>query len=231
MGISNFPALLQDSLTATLESLHLGNYEISPTEPLHDLKGHLTNIIEESLTITSGSMHEVITAVKRTVLWKDTIQCSDLRKAVIYNIIKLNDINPNAPSTQLYRSAVEISYLFYTHDSVRTPKTILCLHNRAFLHAHQCTVLFSSPQTVTRRKMFGRYFHSIACHAALMFRIVSLRSLNTEQHERIFQQAKGILRDTTNHHVEHVIPNIIQRLQLEVSSSSIKDQESEIYQL
>ena len=76
--------------------------------------------------------------------------------------------------------------------------------------------------------MFCRYFHSIACHAALKFRIVSLRSLNTEQHERLFQQAKGISRDTTNHHVEHVIPNIIQRLQFEVSSSSIKDQESEI---
>ena len=93
MGISNFPALLQDSPTATLESLHLGNYEISPTEPLHDLKGHLTNIIEESLTITSGSMHKAITAVKRTVLCKDTIRCSDLRKTVILIYIKLNDIN------------------------------------------------------------------------------------------------------------------------------------------
>ena len=114
MGNSNFPALLQDSPRATLASLHRGTYEISPTEPLHDLKGHFGNIIEESLVISSDNTREAIAAVKRTVLCKDTIRCSDLRKALIY--VKLNTINPDASITQLYRTAVEISYLLYTHD-------------------------------------------------------------------------------------------------------------------
>ena len=46
LGISNFPALLQESPEATLQSLNLQCYEVSPTEPLHDLKGH---IIDEAL--------------------------------------------------------------------------------------------------------------------------------------------------------------------------------------
>ncbi len=41
----------------------------------------------------------------------------------------------------------------YTHDSERTPKSILCLHNRTFLHAHQCTDLFEKPQTITTTLM------------------------------------------------------------------------------
>ena len=85
----------------------------------------------------------------------------------------------------------------YAHDSKRTPKTTLLLHNLTFLHALQCSSLFASPKTITRRKMFGRYFHTLVSHAALMFRMVSLRSLNTEQHEKFFQQAKGITKGTT----------------------------------
>lgn len=47
-GINNVPALLQLTPQATLASLNLEKYEIFPTEPLHDLKGHIHNIIEES---------------------------------------------------------------------------------------------------------------------------------------------------------------------------------------
>ena len=231
MGISNFPALLQEVPNAPLKSLYLENYEISPTEPLHDLKGHLSNVIDESLHISEGKIHEAIVTVKKTVLSKDAIRCSDLRKAVIIIYLKLKAVDPTGEITDLYRTAVEICNLCYAHDCERTPRSILCLHNRTFLHAHQCSLLFANPQSITRRKMFGRYFHSLASHAALMFRVVSLRSLNTEQHERIFQQAKGITKGTTNNHAEHIITNIINRLQFEESGDSIATQESEIKSL
>ena len=91
-----------------------------------------------------------------------------------------------------------------------------------------CITLFSNPQTVTRRRLFGRYFHSLICHAALMFRIVSLRSMNAEQHERMFQQAKGISKGTTNHNPNLIITNIIQRLHFEKKCDAVSTQESEI---
>lgn len=56
LGISNFPALLQDYPETTLQSLNLHQYEVSPMEPLHDLKGHLGNIIDEILLIASGNV-------------------------------------------------------------------------------------------------------------------------------------------------------------------------------
>ena len=45
------PALLQGVPETPLPEPFLGNYEISPVEPLYDIKGHLSNIIEE-LTVS-----------------------------------------------------------------------------------------------------------------------------------------------------------------------------------
>lgn len=198
LGITNFPALLKECPETTLGSLNLQYYEVSPTEPLHDLKGHLGNIIDETLLITTGDVFKSIKQIKTAVLTKEAIRCSDLRKAVILVYLKLIELQPDDMLTDLYRTAVEITDLCYAHEAVRTPRAILCLYNRAFLHAYQCSVLFANPKSTTRRRMFGRYFHSITAHAASLFRIVSLRSLNAEQHERMFQQAKGITKTTSN---------------------------------
>ena len=65
--------------------------EISPSEPLHDLKGHLGNIIEEALCIATGDVIEELKKVKKAVLTKETVRCSDLRKAVILMYLKLKD--------------------------------------------------------------------------------------------------------------------------------------------
>lgn len=232
LGITNFPALLQNSPEASLHSLNLPHYEVSPTEPLHDLKGHFSNIIEESLLIASGKVLDEIKKIKKVVLTKEVIRCSDLRKAVILIYLKLKDVKPEYMLTDLFRTAVDIANLCYAHDAVRSPRSILCLYNRTFLHAYQCSILFSDPKSITRRKMFGRYYHSLTAHAALLFRMVSLRSMNTEQQERIFQQAKGITKGTSNNHPQHIISNILQRLHFERGSENvIATQESQIKSL
>ena len=46
-GITNVPALLQGVADKPLAEFSLNHYEISPVEPLHDFKGHLSNIIDE----------------------------------------------------------------------------------------------------------------------------------------------------------------------------------------
>ena len=204
-GIANFPALLQQNPNVTLQSLNLDHYEISPSEPLHDLKGHLGNIIEEALVVATGDVVVELKKVKMSVLSKETIRASDLRKAVILIYLKLKELQPDSMLTDLFCTAVEISSICYGHDAMRTPRSVLLLYNRSFLHAHYCSVQFADPKSTTHRKMFGRYFHSLTSHAASLFRIVSLRSLNTEQHERTFQQAKGITKATSNNHPEQVL--------------------------
>ncbi len=50
----------------------------------------------------------------------------------------------------------------------------------------------SKPKEITYEKLFGLYLHSIVVHAPLQYEIVCLKSINTENQERLFQQAKSI---------------------------------------
>ena len=53
--------------------------------------------------------------------------------------------------------------------------------------------------------MFGRYFHALTAHSALVNRIISLQLLNAEVEERTFGQCKAITKATSNEHTEHII--------------------------
>lgn len=149
LGNNNFPALLQNKPEVSLQSLNLDCYEIAPTEPLHDLKGHFGNIIDEVLVITSGNVLLELKKIKTAVLSKETIRCSDLRKAVLLMYLKLKELELDSMMTELFRTAVEISTLFYAHEAERTPKTILCLYNLTFLHAFYCSTLFPEPKSTS----------------------------------------------------------------------------------
>ena len=61
-GVSNVPALLQRTPQASLQRLNL---EVFPTEPLHDLKGHIRNLIEDAIKIATG---ETLQVLKKTHL-------------------------------------------------------------------------------------------------------------------------------------------------------------------
>lgn len=93
-------------------------------------------------------------------------------------------------------------------------KTILGLHNDTFCQSILCMELFCQPKTMTRNKMFNRYFHSLVVHSAQLYRVVFLRSLNAENQERMF----GAIEDNKcnfNNHPQKVVDNAIQRLHYE----------------
>lgn len=46
-GVMRVPALLLTNPTQPLSSLNLGRYELVASEPLHDIKGHVLNVITE----------------------------------------------------------------------------------------------------------------------------------------------------------------------------------------
>ena len=46
-GIQRVPALCFPQQECSLQELSLGNYEVLPVEPLHDLKEHINNIFKE----------------------------------------------------------------------------------------------------------------------------------------------------------------------------------------
>ena len=70
--------------------------------------------------------------------------------------------------------------------------------------------LFSSPRTVTRNKMLGRYFHAIVTH----IRIILHNSMLTFIERREARENIWSIKAASSH-PGHVILNIIQRLQVE----------------
>ena len=83
-GISNVPAILLSSPQISLQSINLESYEVFPTEPLHDLKGHARNLIDEATKLAKGENLKVLKKIESTVLNKSTLRCSDYRKALIF---------------------------------------------------------------------------------------------------------------------------------------------------
>ena len=63
--------------------------------------------------------------------------------------------------------------------------------------------------------MFGRYYHALTAHAALVNRIISPRLLNAEVEGRTFGQCKAVTMATSNQHTDHILSNILVRLHCE----------------
>ena len=233
-GIVNVPALLQGSPETPLTNLHLDRYEISPVEPLHDVKGHLSNLIDEIRAILTGEAKERVDAIANSVLGKETLRGSDFRKGAILMLKALQDILPNSFVTTTLSTAVEITELLYSRPHKRTQQSMLRLHNLSFVHAKLCSDHLSNPKKMSQRKMFGRYFHAITAHSPLLYRIITPRLLNTEVEERVFGQCKAITRSTSNQHTSNIITNLLVRMHYEQKRSETKplqEQESEVFKL
>ena len=111
----------------------------------------------------------------------------------------------------LLESIVQISEIMYAHDSERSPKMVLRLYNNVWLHHELCYDLF---QTVkSRTALFGLCLHSISRHAPEQYEIVCLRSVNTENQERLFGQSRRTAESVTNRHPANIITNVMLHMQ------------------
>ena len=233
-GIVNVPALLQGCPETNVGHLCLDKYEISPVEPLHDVKGHLSNLIDEIRPLLKGEAKKRVDVIANSVLGKETLRCSDYRKGAILMLKALQETIPDSPLTAMLSTAVEITELLYSRQENRTKQSVLRLHNLAFVHAKLCSDHLSNPKTMSRRKMFGRYFHAITTHSPLLNRIIPPRLLNTELEERMFGQCKAITRTTSNQHTSNIISNILVHMHYEKQRREINTfhkQDSEIMRL
>ena len=133
----------------------------------------------------------------------------------------------------LLDSLTELSKLLYQTAESRSPKQVLRLHNTAFVHAMLCKEVIGQPEILTRRKFYGRYWHSLTAHAAKQNRIISGRSTNTEEEERHFNSLQGITKLTNRRPGDIITPSLV-RLQAEHQMTrtrqvnAVRAQESEI---
>ena len=213
-GVIRVPALLLTNPTECLSTLGLNRYEVLASEPLHDLKGHIINLITELPSI----LPEGETAIKCThliscCLAKDKKSAADLRRAVIqiYLLLKDTDVHPRI--LLFLQTIIKVGEILYSLDSARSPRQLLQLYNCCWLHMELCRDLMAKPQKLSECRMFGVYVHALTVHSPTQYELASLRSLNSENQERLFGQARVIAESCTNHHPDNVIPQVMLRLQ------------------
>ena len=213
-GVQRVPTILLLNPKQELAELNLEKYTVLDSEPLHDMKGHLSNLFKElphilpsnirascKDIIASNSRDKVTGADYRTILFELYLHFSNL--TIVDKSILL-----------LLRTAIKLSELLYMSDDKRTPKCVLQLYNVSWLHHELCSKLFTTFHgDLSRSTFFGSYLHSLVVHAPLQFEIISLRSINTENQERIFNQARRIATGATNRHPQNIISTIVLRLQ------------------
>ena len=231
-GAQRVPTILIANPSQPLHELSLESYTVLDSEPLHDLKGHLINLLTEfpkllfdDNDVCKDSTKELL----EQLLFKkkqNGYSGSDQRVALIElnNLIQCQTVSDK--KKLLLSTAVKISELLYSSDNKRTPKSVLQLYNCTWLHHELCKTLFSKPKEVSYEKFFRLYLHSLVVHAPRQYEIVCLKSINTENQERIFQQAKQIALKCTNRKPDNVIPSVLIRLQAKEKTGKL----SKIYQ-
>ena len=105
------------------------------------------------------------------------------------------------------------------------------------MHGILCReVLGFKLKEITTRKLYGNYYHNITSHAAIQHRLISGKSCNVEEQERIFNTITNITASTSSYHPSHIIGNIFIRLQAEkqmqaFQGSCFSKQESSVSKL
>lgn len=98
---------------------------------------------------------------------------------------------------------------------VRTPKSILQLHNVAWMHHELCCDLIPIPKEQTRDKLYGTYLHDLVVHGPSQYQMMCLRSANAESTERLFSQVKHVSMRATNRKPDNVLTTVLLSMQAE----------------
>ncbi len=223
-GAQRVPTILINSPSQSLSEINLDGYTVLDYEPLHDLKGHLINLLPEIPHILDSENKQIVTELLQILLLakkQNGYSGSDLRICLIELDCLVQSLDVRVDVKLLLRTAVQISKIFYSSDDKRSPKTILQLYNCTWLHHELCKSLFPTPKEISYDKLFGLYLHSPAVHAPRQYEILCLRSVNTENQERLFQQAKQIATRCTNRKPDNVITEVLIRIQAKNISGNL----------
>lgn len=186
-GVASVPALLLTNPTQSLSSLNIDRYEVVASEPLHDLKGHIINLLTElPHVLPPGDVTTQCNHLISCCLAKEKKSGADLRRAVIQVFLLLKDLDCGSRVLTLLQTVIKIGEILYSRDAQRSPRQVLQLYNQCWLHMELCATLFAQPKKLTRTKMFGHYLHALTAHSPEQYELVCQRSINTENQETLW---------------------------------------------
>ena len=219
-GAQRVPSLLVLNPTQKLKDIQLGEYEVLDCEPLHDVKGHLCNLVNELPNLVLTKHKKVVTDIIETTT-RQTSSAVHLRVAIIkvyLKLLKLKDVDESV--VLLLKTVVKIAQLLYLQESDRNPRTVLQLYNATWLHHELCCQLIPTPKTQSRERFYGIYLHDLVVHAPMQYQMVCLRSTNAESTERLFSQIKHISQRATNRKPDNVLTTVLLSLQAKEESGT-----------
>ena len=205
-----------------MEDLGLSQYEITLCEPLHDYSNHVKNLLQEIPSHLSKEEKELFVSATDAIFKdKQTIRGCDYRDAAVV-LPQLLQGKHNFPNEiiELLSSLCEIGRLLYSRESQRTNQSVLRLHLVIWTHWVQLRELFPSTKTITKRKLWGYYAHALLTHAPILYRVISLQQLNTEDEERMFGTLKDITKRTSSRRAGEIEYNALIRLQEETKQGN-----------
>ena len=115
---------------------------------------------------------------------------------------------------KIFSTFAEIQHITYAVEEKRSSPKTSRLSNITFTHALLLFIhIKDNLKSLTSRKLFGVYYHSIVKHAPIQFRLFSGRTANTEKEEAMFTAMKRDRNNSSNFQPNNVMKNIIIRAQ------------------
>ena len=208
------PALLFNNPFSSLETSNLKKYEILVNEPLHDISNHIKNIQQElPHHVGKDKKRMVNDVIISTFNGKEAKNSADHRSLLLLTNWFVSHMK-NHFSTNLLETLCKIQEILYLLDEKRNAQKILQLILALFSHAMIIKIHMDGHiKSMSERKFYGIYYHSLIRHSAEQYRLFSGRSSNTEKEEAVFNTLKKFTNLTSNHHPDNMIYNALVRIQ------------------
>ena len=217
-GLKRVPILVFNDPLIDLKQLGLSKYELAMVECMHDMAGHIANILEELPNhLKADDKNKMNEMLKVYYADKDKKRCCDKRKILLQLAQNLYH-KIDGKAHKLIKTLSEIQRILYLGDDLRTPNQILRLHNSCFEHFVLLKDVISInklSEKMTRDRFYGKYKHNLLVHAPIQYRLISGESINCEGEERYFNSIRNITSGTTNNKPGHLIGNLIVRQEVE----------------
>ena len=213
-GVQHLPAIVYESGQTNLREVGLESYEVLGCDPLHTFKGLTTNLYSEIPRHLENEEKKLFKeSARASFRGKEAKNGGDYRRSLVDLTIYL-DGEMTDSYIKLMRQLAELQEIAYSGEDKRTGRSILRFHNVSFLHAVLMNELFETSKSMTRRKLFGQYSHSLTSHAPIQYRILDLVSANTEQEEAAFNFMKEVSKHASNHHPDNILLTSFLRIQI-----------------
>ncbi|XP_019624951.1 PREDICTED: uncharacterized protein LOC109470439 [Branchiostoma belcheri] len=214
-GVKRIPTLLYGCPNASVEDLNLSHLEEPGSEAMHDLCNHAKNLFEEIPHRVPTHVAGIVKRVNNLVLnSQDTVRAADMRYAVLVLLQELKQCRETSGElVKLINTLADMQKLCYAAAEDRSIISVFRLNNVSFLHhllIKEC--LPGEPSSMSSRKLWGQYLHSLRDHMPVNYRVVPISSIMAENEERQFSLLKHITKSSASYsRPGHVISNILVR--------------------